>query len=540
MKAKSKVHKGLIRSVCVSIAIFLASSPSWAQESIIASNALIEEIVVTAQRVSEGIQDVPITMDAFSADAIENRQIINPSDLQLNIPSMNFTANNFGGSAMTIRGIGRIVIGSSGEAGVSTHVDEVALPMNLNTEELFDMERVEVLRGPQGMLYGRNATGGAINFVTKKPEMGVLNGSFDTELGSYNHVRTKGVWNVPLGKRMALRFAGMWLKRDGYTENLAYGQTTADGKTLPEIDESLDGRDINSGRISLAWNISDQLTLRLKYTAFHEDDDRARITNQVCKRNTIPTTGCLPDEFGLEAPHASAHTSGLFTGLNGLIPFGTAGSDPTMYDYPRPEMSSLREIHTDFQPIFEQSSDSLSYKLQYDMDKAQLSVIGVNLAGDHRSLQDYQMEVGIRFGEFALNPSGLWPVSAPAGGSGDDFRPGGRCNILEGTGGLAGGCIYKHRYRHAFTYDQSDTDLEYRLVEAKFNTILDGSWNYLGGVIFTKNTRTTDYQIFTNGFDMVASYGVPSLGSPPLYPGYFTNATHPINGIVDDGYSVIR
>ena len=108
-------------------------------------------------------------MDSFSANVIENRQIINPSDLQLNIPSMNFTANNFGGSSMTIRGIGSIVVGSSGESGISTHVDEVALPMNLNTEEFFDMERVEVLHGPQGTLYGRNATGGAVNFVTQKP-----------------------------------------------------------------------------------------------------------------------------------------------------------------------------------------------------------------------------------------------------------------------------------------------------------------------------------------------------------------------------------
>ncbi len=538
MKTESKVHKGLLSSVCVSIATFLAPALSLAQESLVAGDAFTEEIVVTAQRVPESIQDVPIAMDAFSANVIENRQIINPSDLQLNIPSMNFTANNFGGSSMTIRGIGSIVVGSSGESGISTHVDEVALPMNLNTEEFFDMERVEVLHGPQGTLYGRNATGGAVNFVTQKPEVGVLNGSLDTELGSYNHIRTKGIWNVPLGKRVALRFAGMWLKRDGYTENLAYGQTNADGKRLPEIDESIDGRDINSGRISLVWGISDRLNLRLKYTAFHEDDDRARITNQICKRNAIPTTGCLPNEFGLETVHVSAHIAGLFTGLNGLIPLGTDGSDLTMYDYPRPEMSSLREVHTDFDPIFKESSDSLSYRLQYDMDKAQLSVIGVYLTGDHRSLQDYQMDVGIRFGEFALNPGGLWPVSAPAGQAGDDFRADGRCNILEGTGGLAGGCIYKHKYRHAFGYDQSDTHLEYRLVEAKLNTVLNGSWNYLGGVIFTKNTRNTDYQIFLNGLDMVASYGVPSLGSPPLYPGYFTNATHPNNGIVDDGYSV--
>ena len=176
----------------VSIGVPAASAPADEESASGDDRVVVEELIVTAQRVAESIQDVPIAVTALTDDALRDRQIITPSDLQLNTPNVSFSATNFGSSTLSIRGIGRLVVGRSGESGVSTHVNEVALPSNLQTMEFFDVERIEVMRGPQGTLFGRNATGGAINFVTKMPSSDGFDGFVDIEAGAFNHSRLKG------------------------------------------------------------------------------------------------------------------------------------------------------------------------------------------------------------------------------------------------------------------------------------------------------------------------------------------------------------
>ena len=122
-------------------------------------SSAIEEVIVTARRTEESLQDVPIAVTAFNEEGIQARQIIQTSDIQMNVPNVSFTNTNFGSFSFSIRGIGRLVTAGSGEAGVSTHVNDIPIAGNLITTEFFDMQRVEVLRGPQGTLYGRNATG---------------------------------------------------------------------------------------------------------------------------------------------------------------------------------------------------------------------------------------------------------------------------------------------------------------------------------------------------------------------------------------------
>ena len=181
--------------------------------------SVIEEVVVTAQRTEESLQDVPISITALSGEMLEDRGMVNPSDLQRAAPNVSFTSTNFGGSSFSIRGIGRLVISASGDNGVSTHINEIALDTNLNAIEFFDVERIEVLRGPQGTLYGRNATGGAINTITRMPDYDALDGFVDVEVGDYGNQRVKGAINIPLGSSMGLRFAGFDLQRDGYITN---------------------------------------------------------------------------------------------------------------------------------------------------------------------------------------------------------------------------------------------------------------------------------------------------------------------------------
>ena len=341
----------LCSAVLIGVPTFSAPADD---ESSAEGRAAIEEVIVTAQRVAQSIQDVPIAVTALTDEALRDRQIITPSDLQLNAPNVSFSATNFGSSTLSIRGIGRLVVGRSGESGVSSRVNEIAVPSNLESMEFFDLERVEILRGPQGTLFGRNATGGAINLVTKMPSSDEYDGFVDVEAGAFNHTRFKGAVNVPLVAGLAARVAAFKLERDGYSRNLAYGQTDSAGNTLPGIDEDVDGRDLWAVRANLSWDLTERASAWLQYNRVYEDDDRARITNQVCARNPLPTTECLANVFGRDTPHLGATTAGIFAGAASMLLAGADGSDTTLYDFPRSPMDSFRDMHTDFEPVFRQ------------------------------------------------------------------------------------------------------------------------------------------------------------------------------------------
>ncbi len=521
------------------LAVLAGACALWAPFLVLAQDVdAIEEVIVTAQRTAESIQDVPIAVTALTGGMLEDRQVINPSDLQMNAPSVSFTATNFGNSSFSIRGIGRLVIGVTGEAGVSAHLNEIPVATNLNTIEFFDMERVEILRGPQGTLYGRNATGGAINFVTALPEFESAKGFLDVEAGDYSHRRVKGMLNIPLGDTAALRLGGFKLDRDGYTKNLAHGQTGTDGSTLPGIDDDIDGRDVTALRATFRWQPTDRADFWVQYNRFRENDDRARITNQICARNTLPTTGCLPDGFGFDQPHLGATTGGIFAALAGALPPGADGANPAMYNFPKPPIDSFREMHSDFEPIFDDEEDLWTLGLSYDFDTFQVNLSGAYQTRDYASRQDYLMDVGPNLAATPLNPTGLWPTSEPAGLSAGADWESDSCNLLHGTAGIFGGCILPVDQTRVFSFDQTDTETEYWTAEARFHTTLDGPFNLQAGASLYDSTVHGDYYVLANTLDIVSVYGSPLLGFPPLYPGFFNNTSQPGEGNLQDGWAV--
>ncbi|MYD43193.1 MAG: TonB-dependent receptor plug domain-containing protein [Gammaproteobacteria bacterium] len=514
------------------LAVVVPGSLSWAQES---EQEPIEEIIVTAQRVDENIQEVPIAVTALTDDMIEDQQVITPSDLQLNAPGITYTATNFGGSSFSIRGVGSLAIGSASITGVSAHMNEIAVPSNLNSIEFFDLERVEILRGPQGTLFGRNATGGAINFVTKKPVFDEFSSRIDYETGNYQHQRLKGHVNVPLSDKASFRLAGFKLQRDGYVENLAYGQRNDAGEMLPHIEPTLDGRNIFAMRATLALDISEDTDLWFMVTHFEEDDDRARITNQICDRNSLPTTGCTPDGVDFDAPHLGATTGGIFGGSSGAMPLGPSGAGESLFDYPRPRYNDMRQIHTDFQPVFKEKETIYAFSVNHDLGDLDLGVIGATRRSDYLSRHDYVMDVGARLNPTPLNPSGIWPVSAPANniaGFWDNFG----CSLDRGTAGSFGGCSLEGygALDRVFSFDQSASDNAYQILEAKLRSNYDGGFNFLLGASAFDVTRTTEYYVLANTLDLVTTVGAPLFGLPPLYPGFFLNATAP-DGLQREG-----
>ncbi len=517
-----------------------------------AKERLLEELVVTAQRVEQSVQEVPISVSALPASVIEDRQIINPSDLQLNVPNVSFTATNFGNSSFSIRGVGRLVISASGESGVSTHINEIPIVSDLNATEFFDVGRLEVLRGPQGTLFGRNATGGSINQVVNLPQFtdDTWGGFADVELGSHSHRRLKGAINLALSERLSFRAAAMHLKRDGYTENLAAGQigTNRHGQglnPLQGIDDDIDGRDYYAFRLIGRFQ-TERSDLWVMYSRFDEDDDRARITNQVCKRTELPVSGCEADEFGLDPINLGSSTGTIFAISVGALPPGVKGipgEAGVHYDFPRPNIDGLREIHTDFEPVFKGKEDVFAFGFEYELQAHSIGILGAYQEAENLSRMDYNMDVGVSLHPtspnaqgVSANPQGIYPTSEPAGRAGEDWTDS-DCNYQDGTSGVFGGCVHPYGDQtRVFSYDQSDSASEYWTLEARISSSYQGDLNFTAGVSAFNSEAHGDYYVISNTLDLVGSY--PNLFGPPLYPTMFNSARDEAGNNTTEGFAI--
>src|SRR5690606_14907719 len=165
-------------------------------------------IIVTASRRAEAIDDVGLAIQAFSGEQLDNLQVNSTEDLQLIVPSLSVSRGYQGIPIYTLRGIGFNTINLSATSTVGTYQDEVALAYPfMNSGPVYDLERVEVLKGPQGTLYGRNTTGGLVNFITAKPKFGEFSGGVTVEGGSQQTLNSEAFLNIPIGDAVAARFA---------------------------------------------------------------------------------------------------------------------------------------------------------------------------------------------------------------------------------------------------------------------------------------------------------------------------------------------
>ncbi|HTP39068.1 MAG TPA: TonB-dependent receptor [Steroidobacteraceae bacterium] len=217
--------------------------------------AQLEEVIVTAERREESLSKTPLAITAVSADELAQADVVNVYQLQYLAPSMqvNQTAQ---GLYIAIRGITTYDTTSKGEPAIQFNTDGV--PVNQPEEQalgFFDVQRVEVLSGPQGTLYGKSSTGGAVNVISNAPSL-QEDASASVEVGNFNTKRFNAMWNQPLGGSWALRVAGVSNARNGYTDLV--------GAPGPNNNPGDEGS--MAGRISLAGNISDVLKLRLTAT----------------------------------------------------------------------------------------------------------------------------------------------------------------------------------------------------------------------------------------------------------------------------------
>jgi iron complex outermembrane receptor protein len=180
----------------------------------------LEEITVTAQRRSENVQDAAVSIDVLSSDDLMKASATSLSGLTTLVPSLQASDQLGGFTVFYMRGIGSFAVNGYSETAVAFNLNEVYLARSNGVNgQFFDIERVEALKGPQGTLYGRNATGGAINLITRRPELGTSGGYFEGSYGDYDSVLLTGAANAPLGDDGGLRFAFQTEDRDGYYDD---------------------------------------------------------------------------------------------------------------------------------------------------------------------------------------------------------------------------------------------------------------------------------------------------------------------------------
>jgi len=346
----------------------------------------VETVTVTSSKLGGAdVQSIPIAITALSQEQLTATQTAGGPDLVKQVPNLTFTKTNFTGYSIQIRGIGTQAISVTTDPAVAVALNDIPFIRNhFFEQEFYDIGQAEVLRGPQGTLYGRNATAGVVNLVTAKPT-DQFEAMASADIGNYHNRRFEGMINLPvLDDRVDIRLAGEWTKRQGYTTNEITG-------------DKVDGRDLWSSRLSIAWKPLSNLNATLVWEHFSENDDRMRTSKQLCKTDPGPTTvdgvhvpypgelssqpitnafvfstgylsqGCLP---------ASLYSPESFEVPNGYaLPYVVAGWVSNALRVANPyagttQSSNLRVIATQINPQYRAKNDTVELNADYNVTPA--------------------------------------------------------------------------------------------------------------------------------------------------------------------------
>jgi iron complex outermembrane receptor protein len=343
-----------------------------------ASGASLETVTVTSSKIGGDVQNIPISITALSQEQLTATQTAGGPDLIKQVPNMTFTKTNFSGYSIQLRGIGTQAISVTTDPAVAVAFNDTPFIRNhFFEQEFYDVSQVEVLRGPQGTLYGRNATAGVVNLVSAKPS-DQFEAMASVDIGNYQQRRLEGMLNVPLvDDRVDIRVAGEWTKRQGYSFNEL-------------TDARIDGRDLWSSRVTIGLKPIPKLQAYFVWERFYEDDDRLRSSKQLCKTDPTPTEvdGVpVPNDSFIDGQHAaynpknylgqgcimsSLYSPDAFEVPNGLtLPYVTAAEaagyiTPGVNPYAEATQSSnLRVIESQLNPAYKAKNDTLELNADY-------------------------------------------------------------------------------------------------------------------------------------------------------------------------------
>lgn len=456
--------------VCASLGLLIASGLPSIAVAEGSGFATLEEVTVTARKREENLQDAPVAVTAFTSAAIEARGLSDISQINGSVPNLQFssTASVSGSSSAAsvfIRGVGQTDFTLTTEPGVGVFLDGVYIARSVGSVlNVLDVERVEVLRGPQGTLFGKNTIGGAINVTSKRPAE-EFQGKLEVTAGRYNRLDTKLAMDIPINEKLLTKFSLGSLNKDGHVDRLLVG-------------DELGGKDELVGKASALYLPSDELSVYLSF-----DSSKVRSNSAGSKLlgvNLNPGAPFLP-LLNASLPPQQQYTLGNY-GTSGL--YTTNGTGPNVNDIDiwgvsaivewTPDAFTLKSItaYRDLDGHFGRDGDNSPLLLAHTEDfyeqeqfsqEFQLSGVGFDDRLEWLVGAFYFSEKGdnVNLVSFAGQFGGLFGLSSPAftlqsGGEIDNYSAGGFAQVtydLNDQWALTGGLRYSYEKRE-FLPDQ--------------------------------------------------------------------------------------
>ena len=423
--------------------------PAMAQDD---SARTVEEVVVTALRKETNLQDTAITITAISSDDMELKQLENFEDLQFAVPTLTFGKGAYSGAGISLRGIGNFAVGNASSNAIGYFWNgQTASQSGLYEAEFFDVERVEVLRGPQGTLFGSGTTGGAVQMITVRPNA-EFGGNLKADLADFDSTRLSGAVNLPLSDNLRSRFAFASLKRGGFVTNNYNGQ-------------ELDGRNTMAGRASFEYDYSDDTVMTLIYEQTKTDDNRLRAARQFCKADTF--FGCSPLERGMDAiesPGSYGHWVPYLQFQNPDLATGIYRNNPS---------DSIRTVDLDFTPEHTAKLQSTLFEIDSALSDTMNMVFTYSYhTRNYFDAADYDHSVSVV-------PYQMGPITTNLG--------------KDSKSGYAG--IGTRTYTSDQAVDVSTNESEWSQTELRFSSDYDGAFNFTAGLYHENIGSETDFRI---------------------------------------------
>ena len=445
----------------------------------------VEEVVVTATRREESIQDVALSIQAFNADVLAENQITELADLSDYMPGFSYAHGIGSGSGAGVRGVAGAAIGAGTTSSVQMAVNGHGINGSAFGEIGFlDVQQVEVLAGPQGTLFGRNAVGGLINLVSARPtaEMG---GYANFEIGNYGSERVSTAINLPFGDNVRTRLAYSSFVKDGWIRNTGTGN-------------DIDGRDAYGVRLSVDVDLPNESMIKFNTAHYSSDDNRLNVAGTYCARDAF--YGCSPFEKGnLNEPY---HVAGTIGGLIDLLTFlspsvnydpyaSAVGMAPNSIDTVRKNWDPQRtQVVENSQIEYVKELTNITVKAKYSYSTRDYDHIDDN---DHSMATEGFLT--------ALGPVPAWDVQ---------FE-----------------CFPASTTMGSEAVECSQADEVTRQSEISIVSDYDGPHNFTAGVYQWQSDFDNDYHVQTSSYQMLRDFD-----QHPYMSSLFGGALNDLGGIV--------
>jgi iron complex outermembrane receptor protein len=511
-------RKTLISSA-VAGALAMLAAPGYAQEDGATSKSTdtIQEVMVTATRYSTSLLKTPVAVSAVTQEDLTRQGAVNIKSLSGDVPNLQLggAVDGSSGVQIAIRGVSNSDFTEIGNPAVGLHVAGIYSPRPQGALALlFDLDRLEILRGPQGTLFGRNSTGGSINIIPNKPVIGSKEGSVELDLGNYNHRQLNVVQNIPVTDDFALRFTAMGVKRDGwinqtqdkYDVNMPSKGFPADG--IPDTDQRLNrkldksdyytNRNQWAARMSGLWKVNKDLQWLVSYENY-QNNDAGDLALKDCGQAAGTAYACKGGKYDV-AINVPGVTDMSIRTLRSNIVWSLNQQTDIEYSY----------AHATQRRFQQQDSDAGYQNIEADVDATAATggdhwpvvdnatyTLGSKFASDVHELQLRQNFGSLRY------VAGLFYMKEKNNiDFGQDF-------LNQGPNG----------YPYSNFYHQPDRQSESKAVFAQSDWQFVPAWNFTAGVRMSKDSRADKNGQFWESYGKDYFNNILDPGGPGT-PGY--------------------